>query len=72
MAKFAYNNTKNTNTSYISFKLNYDNFFRVLLKENINFYSKSYFINKLTKKLREIIEICCQNLLYIQKLQKNL
>ena len=70
MAEFAYNNAKNLTTGYTPFKLNYDYYPKVLFKKNLNLYFKSYFADKLAKELRELIEICCQNLLYIQELQK--
>ena len=59
MAEFTYNNTKNTSTSHISFKLNYGYHPKILFKENINFCLKSCFADKLVEKLRKLIEACC-------------
>ncbi len=64
MAKFVYNNTKNTSTNYISFKLNYRFHLQVLLKKNVTLYFKSRSTNKLADKLRELMKICYQNLFY--------
>ena len=64
MAKFAYNNVKNASIDHTPFESNCGHYLRVLFKEDVNFYLKSYFTNKLAKKLRELIEICCQNLFY--------
>ncbi len=65
MAEFAYNNIKNTSTSHILFKLNYGYHLIVLFKDKINPDLRSHFANKLAKELRELIEICYQNLLHI-------
>ena len=68
MAEFAYNNAKNTSTSHILFKFNSGYYLRVFFEEHINLCSRSYSANKLAKELRELMEVCCQNLLYIQEL----
>ncbi len=70
MAEFAYNNAKNASTGYISFKLKCGYHLRVFFKENIDPYSRSRSANELVKELRELMEVCCQNLLYTQELQK--
>ena len=36
-----------------------------LFKDNVNVRLKTCSTDKLAKKLRELIEICCQNLFYI-------
>ena len=41
-----------------------------LFEEDINPRLRSRFADKLAKELRELIEICCQNLLHAQELQK--
>ncbi len=64
MAEFAYNNGKNTSTSYTLFELNYGYHPKVLFEDETNSHLKSCLANKLAKKLRELIEICCQNLLH--------
>ena len=65
MAKFAYNNAINTSTNFTLFKLNYRFRFQILFKENVDARSQLCLANKLANKLRELIEICYQNLLYI-------
>ena len=71
MTEFAYNNAKNASTRYTFFELNYGFYLQVFFKDDVNPYSRPYFANKLAKELRELIDICQQNLLYAQKLQKN-
>ena len=58
MAKFAYNNAKNTSSNYSPFELYYGYHLRVLFKKNINLCLKSCFANKLAKKLRKLKKIC--------------
>ena len=55
MAKFAYNNTKNTSTNYILFELNYIYHPWMSYKENIDLCSKSKFADKLANKPQELI-----------------
>ncbi len=64
MAKFAYNNTKNASTGYTSLELSCRYHSQVLFEENVDFYLRSCFTNKLAKELRKLMEICYQNLLY--------
>ncbi len=70
MTEFAYNNAKNANTGHTPFKLNCGYHSRVSFEEDIDPRSRSRSANKLVKELRELIEVCCQNLLYAQELQK--
>ena len=70
MAKFAYNNAKNANIGRTSFKLKYKFHSYVFLKKDINSYSRSCLAKELAKKLRDLMSIDQQNLLYVQKLQK--
>ncbi len=70
MAKFVYNNTKNVSTGHTLFKLNCNYHLTVFFKEDVDLYSRSCSINKLVEELRELIEVCCQNLLHAQELQK--
>ncbi len=70
MAKFAYNNIQNASTSHTVFELNCGQHPKVFFKDETNPCLKSHFTNKLTEKLKKLIKICYQNLLYIQKLQK--
>ncbi len=68
MAKFVYNNTKNTSTAHISFELNCSCHSKVFLKKDIDLHSRSCSANKLVEELRELIEVCYQNLLHVQEL----
>ena len=70
MAEFAYNNAKNASIGHMLFKLNYGYHSQVFFEDNVNFYSSSYFANKLIEELRKLIDICQQNLLHNQKLKK--
>ncbi len=70
MAEFAYNNTKNVSTNHIPFKLNCGYHSRVFFEEDIDPCPRSRSTNELAKELRELIEVCCQNLLHTQELQK--
>ncbi len=70
MTEFAYNNVKNANTGHTPIKLNYGYHPRVFFKEDVDPHSKSCFANKLAEKLRKLMEVCYQILLYVQELQK--
>ncbi len=70
MVEFAYNNAKNASTGYTPFELNCGYHPRVSFEENVDLRSYSRSANKLAEKLRELIEVCCQNLLHVQELQK--
>ena len=70
MAEFAYNNAINTSTGHNPFKLNYGYHPRVSFKDDVNPHSRSCSVDKLAEKLRELMEVCCQNLFCIQELQK--
>ncbi len=59
MAKFVYNNTKNTNIGYILFELNYRYHAKVFFEDETDSCLRSYSTDKLVKELRELIEICC-------------
>ena len=59
MTKFAYDNIKSTYMSYNLFEFYYKYNPSMFFKDETNLYSKSCFTNKLTKKLREPIKICC-------------
>ena len=58
MAKFAYNNTKNTSIRHTLFKLNYDYHSKVLFEKDVDSRSRSCFANKLTEELKELIKVC--------------
>ncbi len=70
MAELAYNNAKNASTGHIPFKLNCDYHCQISFEENVDPHPRSSSANKLAKVLKELIEICCQNLLHVQELQK--
>ena len=70
MAKFVYNNAKNASTGHISFELNCGFHPRVSFEDNVDPCSRSRLADELAKELRKLINICQQNLLYAQKLQK--
>ena len=67
---FAYNNAKNVSTSYTSFELNCGYHPKIFFEEDIDPRLRSYFANKLVEELKELMEVCCQNLLHAQELQK--
>ena len=64
IAEFVYNNAKNANTGHIPFKLNCGFHPRVFFKDNIDPYSRSRSANKLAKELKDLINICQQNLFH--------
>ena len=70
MAEFIYNNVKNASTAQTPFELNCGLYPQVSFKDNFNPCSKSCFTNKLAKKLRELMDICQQNLFHTHDLQK--
>ncbi len=70
MAEFVYNNAKNASTSHTSFELNYGYHPKVSFEEDIDPRSRSRSANELAEELRQLMEICCQNLLPAQELQK--
>ena len=70
MAEFAYNNVKNASTGHTPFKLNCGFYLQVSFKDDIDLCFRSRFANKLVKDLRKLMDICQQNLLHTQKLQK--
>ncbi len=64
MAEFAYNNAKNASTGHTPFELNYGYHPRVSFKEDVDPRSRSRSANELAEELRELMEVCRQNLLY--------
>ena len=64
MAEFIYNNAKNASTSHTSFELNCGYHPKVSFEKDINFCLRFCSANKLAKKLKELMEVCCQNLLH--------
>ena len=55
MAKFGYNNIKNTNSSYMSLGFNYNHHFWVLFKRNTGFCSWLKIAGKLLTELQDLI-----------------
>ncbi len=70
MVEFAYNNTKNASTGHNPFELNCGYHPRVSFKEDIDSRLRSRSANELPEELRELMEVCCQNLLHAQELPK--
>ena len=70
MTKFIYNNAKKASTNHTFFELNCNYHLQIFFKNNVDLYSRSRLANELAKKLKELINICQQNLLHAQKLQK--
>ena len=70
MVEFAYNNAKNVSIGHTLFKLNYGYYSRVFFEKNIDPRSRSCSTNKLVEGLKKLIEVCYQNLLHAQELQK--
>ncbi len=64
MAKFAYNNTKNASTGYTPFELNCEFYLKVLFEKDIDPYFRSHSANKVVDELKELIELCYQNLFH--------
>ena len=70
MAKFAYNNAKNSNSGHTPFELNCGYHFRVSFKENTNPCSQSKSVDELLAKLQNLMTVYQENLYHAQKLQK--
>ncbi len=70
MGEFAYNNAKNASTGHTLFKLNCGYHPRVSFEEDVDSRSRSRSANELAEELRELMEVCCENLLHVQELQK--
>ena len=64
MAEFAYNNAKNASTGHIHFELNYGFYLRVFFEDNVNSRFRSCLADELAKELRELMNICQQNLFH--------
>ncbi len=64
MIEFAYNNAKIASTGHTRFELNFGYHPKVSFELDVDPYSKSCSANKPVKKLRELMEVCCQNLLH--------
>ena len=64
MAEFAYNNTKNANIGHTPFELNCGYHPRMSFKEDVDARLKFRFADKLIGELKDLIKVCCQNLLH--------
>ncbi len=70
MAEFAYNNAKNASTGHTTFELNCGYHPRVSFEEAVDRRSRSRSAIEMAEELRELMEVCCQNLLHAQELRK--
>lgn len=70
MAKFMYNNSKNTNTNYTYFELNCSYHLCIFFVIDINLNSHSKIVTKLVAKLKKLLAIYYKNL-YHTKNSKN-
>ncbi len=64
MAEFAYNNIKNANIGHTPFEFNCGYHPRVFFEEDVDPRSRSRLANELAEELRELTEVCYQNLLH--------
>lgn len=55
MAKFSYNNAKNTSINYIFFEFNYSHHFYIFYKKDFSSNFKLKIVDKLIKKLKNLI-----------------
>ena len=70
MAKFTYNNTKNTSISHMLFELNCGYHSRMLYKDDVNSHFQFKLEDKLLAEFRELMIVCRENLHHAQELQK--
>lgn len=70
IVEFAHHNIKNANISYTSFKLISSYYPQILNEKKIDFYSKFQLIDKLLKKIKKPIIMCCKNFYHAHQLQK--
>lgn len=70
MAKFAYNNAKNTISNDTSFEFNYGYYFSTFYKKDINLHYQSKSADELANELRQLMTAYRENFHYIQELQK--
>lgn len=61
---FFYNIAKNDNISYVLFELNYEYYFCIHYKKDVDLRLKSKIIKELSSKLQKFITICQQNFYY--------
>ena len=70
MAEFAYNNSKNASIGYTPFEFNCGYNPRVSFKDECDTRSRPSSADELATELRELMNICRQNFLHAQDLQK--
>ena len=68
MAKFTYNNAKNSSTGHMPFELNCGYYPCVFFKENTNPRSQSKSVDELSAELQDLIIVCQKNLQHTQEL----
>ena len=61
MAKFAYNNTKNTSIGYTSFEFNYGFLPQASYEKDDDPYFQLKSVDKLATKLRKLMIVCKEN-----------
>ncbi len=67
MIEFTYNNANNASTYHTLFELNCEFYSKVSFEEDDDSQSRFRFAKKLVDKQRELMKICYQNILHIQK-----
>ena len=70
MAEFTYNKSKNANMGHTLFEINCGYHPWVSFEDKCNVCFKSSLANRLAVELRELINVCRQNLLHTKDLQK--
>ena len=70
MAKFAYNNRKNSSTGHTPFELNCSYHLCVFFEKNTDLCFQLKSADELSAELRDLMTICRENLYHAQKLQK--
>ncbi len=64
IAEFAYNNANNGSTGHTLFELNCGYYPRFSFEEDVDPRLRSHSANELAEELRELMEVCYQNLFY--------
>ncbi len=64
MTVFTYNNAKNASTGHTPFELNCGYHSRVFFEEDVDPRSRSRLANELAEELKELMEVCCQNIFH--------
>ena len=70
MGEFIYNKSKNASMGHIFLKLNCGYHPQVSFKDKCNADYGSSSVKRLVIELKELMNVCCQNLLHAQDLQK--